>query len=45
MERNSRPKKQNLTFVEYCQLIEELLKLTGRKTPMSKPMPAQNFKL
>lgn len=45
MERNRRSKKSNLTFAEYCSLIDELLKLTGRKI---KPRPAlkpDTFKL
>jgi|SaaInlStandDraft_6_1057023.scaffolds.fasta_scaffold37964_3 hypothetical protein len=40
MERNKRNKKQNISFSEYCELIEELLKLTGRKIkkrPAIKP--------
>lgn len=45
MERNRRHKKQNLTFEQYCQLLEDLLKLTGRKVKKSKILSAKTFVL
>ncbi len=45
MERNPRYKKANLSFAEYCALIEELLKLTGRKIKPRPHIKPDGFKL
>lgn len=45
MDRNKIVKRPALTFKEYCDLIEELLKLTGRKTKPRPLMKAESFKL
>ena len=45
MERNRRHQKSNMTFSQYCERIEEILRLVGRKIkPRTLPQP-QFFKL
>ncbi len=34
-----------MTFEQYCQWIEELLRLTGRKIKPRPPIDAKGFKL
>lgn len=40
-----RPEKKNMSFEQYCQKIEELLKLTGRKVKPRPKIDPQGFRL
>lgn len=45
MERNRRHQKPNMTFNEYCALIEQVLKLMDRKVEARPLLQPKNFKL